>query len=520
MRLCRLLLKRGCVVRRLHIVSYVALIIVVWGLSLFAQGRGTPGGQTLPVHDSYFYMTSMNKASIVMLAETGIVPATLASQIARGIQEIDADMAKAGAKRTGDYLGFEANLVKVAGPDASRLHTGRSRQDMGATSGRMSLRDAILSTFESLGVARKSFLALAEQHQKTIIPGYTHGVQAQPTSLAHYLLALDAALERDAERFRSAYARTNLSPLGAAVLSTSGFPLDRKRLAVLLGFDGVVDNALDANHVSPAETHAEFAGALATSSIMVGHFVTDLHTQYNQPVPWITLKEGPLTGISSIMPQKRNPWAFERLRAASSTVMGDAQTVFIIEHNTQTGMSDYRQEALGQVEQAASRAAGMYRLLGDVVDNLEVHGERALAEVNADYSTTTELADSLLRLSNVPFRIGHHFASELTNFGRGRGMMPKDIPYVEAVRIYKSVTGGNLPLNEAQVKEALSAENMVFGRHGLGGPQLSEVKRMQAEHQTRLGSDMQWLKEQRDKLQAAETSLDRALRQVASKSTN
>jgi argininosuccinate lyase len=326
-----------------------------------------------PPHDAYHFLTAMNKASIVMVAETGIVPRPLASRIAQGIRQVDANEAKPGAKRPGDYLAFEESLLAAAGPEASRLHTGRSRQDIGSTRARMELREQLLETFEQLGAARRSVLALAAAHRQTIVPAYTHGVQAQPTSFAHYLLALTASLERNADRLRAAYARINASPLGAAALGTSGFALDRERLASLLGFDSVVENSYDANHVSPAETNAELAAAVAISALAVGHFVQDLHTQYHQPVPWFTLREGPLTGISSIMPQKRNPSALERLRTLASTVIGDAQTVLLIAHNTTTGMSDYR--GAGPAQQAAQRASQMDGLLARVAENLEVHRE-------------------------------------------------------------------------------------------------------------------------------------------------
>jgi argininosuccinate lyase len=486
--------------------------VVALGAQEPSRRAGSTAAGAAGQHDAFYFLGLMNQASVVMLAETGIVPPPLASQIAKGVVTVVAQGDKPGGKRPADYLVFEEDLVAAAGPDTSRIHTGRSRQDLGSTSARMQLREGLLDVFDSLDAARQQLLTLAALHAQTIIPAYTHGVQAQPTSLAHYLLALDASLDRDAERFRQAYARINMSPLGAAALGTSGFPLDRNRLAALLGFDGVVENSYDANHVSPAETNAELASIVAVSALAVGHFDQDLHTQYHQPVPWMTLKEGKLTGISSIMPQKRNPSALEQLRTLSSTVVGDAQTVFLIEHNTTTGMSDYR--GAGPTLEAVTKAARMYQLLRDVLADLDIHRDRALAEVNADYSTMTEVADTLLRVADVPFRIGHHFASELTNYGRSHGKTPKEIPYAEAVRIYTEATGQKLPLTEAQFKESLSAENMVFNRHGLGGPQLSEVKRMQQAQEARLASDTAWAKAQRSKLQTSLTSLGQAFRKL------
>ena len=153
----------------------------------------------------------------------------------------------------------------------------------------MTERDALLETYEALLAPRRALLDLAGQHMRTIIPAYTHGVQAQPTSLAHYLLAFSASMDRDASRFEEAYARVNQSPFGVAALGTSGFKIDRPRLAELLGFSGVVENSYDANHVSPVDSKTEVAGILATAAIHIGQHVQDIHTQYHQPVPWITI---------------------------------------------------------------------------------------------------------------------------------------------------------------------------------------------------------------------------------------
>ena len=208
------------------------------------------------------FLDQINKASIVMLDGAGIVPHALAGRIARGIAQVIAQERAAQSQRSADYLDYEHRLLAVAGPDASRLHTGRSRQDIASTIARMNLRDGLLNVCEALVSARDRLLVLAERHTGTIIPAYTHGVQAQPTTFAHYLLALGAALGRETERLQQAYRRVNRNPLGAAALATSSFPLDRERLAVLLGFEGLVENSYDANHFAPVDSSLEVAGAL------------------------------------------------------------------------------------------------------------------------------------------------------------------------------------------------------------------------------------------------------------------
>jgi len=486
----------------LHAIGLVVAGLALTVVAVRAQSTATP-------HDTFYFIGEINKASIVMLAETGIVPRPLASRIARGIRTAIDSQAVPGAPRPTDYFDFEPMVIAAAGPDASRMHTGRSRQDIESTYQRDYAREALLADFEALNESRAKLLALAGKHVETIVPAYTLDVQAQPTSLAHYLSATAEALDRDGERLRASYARVNRSPLGAAALATSGFALDRRRLAALLGFDDVVENSYDANHMSSVDFATELVSVLATSALHLGQFSQDLLIQYHEPTPWIMIKEGEgLTTASSIMPQKRNPNAITGLREVSSTVVGDAGRVFLLVHNTSVGDYDYRRQ--GPVVQTTDRARTMYRAFGTVLDNLIVNPARALAEVNADYSTMTEVADMLLRECDVPFRIGHHFASELTTYGRGHNLVPKDIPYQEAVRIYKEVTGEKLPLTAAQLQHAFDPTYIVLSRKGLGGSQPEEVKRMLSEGEKRLAADVEFVAGQRRRLAAAQDALDRA----------
>ena len=457
------------------------------------------------------FLDQINKASIVMLDETGIVPRETAAVIARGIAQVIAQDRNAPPRVSADYLEYEPRLTAAVGSDASRLHTGRSRQDIASTIARMNLRDGILNVLDALVIAREKLLDLASSHTETIIPAYTHGVQAQPTTFAHYLLALAAALGRQIERMQQTYARVNRNPLGAAALATSSFPLERDRLTVLLGFEGLVENAYDANHLAPVDSACEVAGALAIAAIQLGQFAQDLHAQYAVPAPWLVLAEGALTGVSSIMPQKRNPAALEQLRAQASMMLGEMQTVFLVAHNNRTGMFDYRSyDPVPSV-----RPLQVFRLFQQVIDGIVIDKDRALAEVRADYSTTTEIADALMQRADVPFRTGHHFASRLTDYGRGKRLRLQDIPYAEAARLYQEHTKQTFPLTEDDFREVISAEYMVFGRKGTGGPQLAEVNRMLQDERTHGTRDSAWLQTRRDHLARTEAALDEAFAALA-----
>lgn len=469
--------------------------------------------------DGFYYLGELNKASSVMVVEQGIVPRELGKTIANAVSQIIADGENAGAKRPGDYLEVEKSLIAAGGPDVTRMHSGRSRQDIGATRNRLFQRTQIIATFGALNNARAALLDLAAKHPDAIVPAYTVGVQAQPISFGHYVLAYVEALERNAERLRRAYGNVNKSPLGSAALGTSSFPVNRARLAELLGFDGIVENSLDANQISPIDTGVELVSVASAGALIVGTLISDVEAQYRMTTPWLTLEEGELTGTSSIMPQKRNPNALHNVRVVASEVLGVSTTYFFKAHNVPHGLSDYKG---GEPVEALNRMARMLNNLAAVVKQLNFNAKRALDEVNADYSTTTELADILQRDANVPFRVGHHFASELVNYGRGNNLRPVDIAYDEAKRIYTEagkhfkMNNAQLPLAEAQFRKSLTAENMVQSARVVGGPQPSEVARMLASQRTSLKADREWLDATRRKLDEASKKLDATFAQLKS----
>ncbi len=467
--------------------------------------------------DNFYWIGEFNKASTVMVTRTGIVSPALGATIAGAVAKVIADGNQPGAARPGDYLQYEPLLIAVAGPDVTRMHSGRSRQDILATTRRVMQRDRLLDLFDAMDTARGKLLAMAARNQNTIVPAYTNGVQAQPTTYAHYLLGFASAYDRDAERMRQAWARLNLSPLGSAALGTSSFPVDRPLLASLLGFDGVAENSYDADQLAAIDLGAELVAIAGNVALTTGSFVQDVHTQYHQSTPWILLQQGALTGTSSIMPQKRNPYGLNVVRLQASEVLGAATTFLFEAHNVTPGMPDYKRE---QSQKTLDDAATMFRQYSALLDGMVINPDRALAEVEGDYSTTTELADTLQRVADVPFRVGHHFASALVDYGRGHDLKPADIPWAEAQRIFTASAAAfpgtvtTLPLDEATFRRSLSAHGMVEASKGLGGPQPAEVARMLTEEQDKLAGDTAWSKARHDGLAAAQVKLDTAFAAV------
>ncbi|HEY2596048.1 MAG TPA: lyase family protein, partial [Chloroflexota bacterium] len=414
-----------------------------------------------------------------------------------------------GARRSHDYLDFERELLAAVGPEGSWLHVGRSRQDMLSTGVSLWLRAVYLAFFEELLQVRQAMLDLARPHVETVIPIYTHGVQAQPTSLAHYLLAFLDGLARTASRATEAYARANRSPLGAGAGTTSAITINRERLAQLLGFDGIVDNAFDANLVAPIDAALELVQIFAALAIQIGQLTQDVFAQFYLVDAWLNLNpDAKLTGISSMMPQKRNPRVLEVLREHASMIIGSSESMTLLAHNVTSGMTDVRETVTSVVP--AERVHELLTLLSRTVEAVVVDPRRSLAEVNRDYSAMTNLAEELVLTAGVPFREAHEFASRLTDFGRQRGLRPPDIAYADAAALYAEHAASSLPLSQAACAAALDPLQILATRKGRGGPQPPEVERMLGAARQRIGDHERWLSGRQAAVALASTELDRA----------
>jgi len=463
--------------------------------------------------DQFYWLNNINKASVVMLVEEKILPRDTGRLIARGVAHTIDQAAQPGGRRPSDVLQIEKIITDDIGPEGSLIHAGRSRQDMYATFRMAQLRNQVLDFSDALDALRERLLALAAKNVHTIVPAYTNGVQAQPVTLAHYLLAYAASFGRDAERIHELYARMNRCAMGTAVLANSSWPLNRASMAELLGFDGIIENSMDAGQVSPSDIGIEAAGIAASNAIRLGAILGDIHTQYHQTRPWLLLDEG-ATYTSSAMPQKRNPGLIMRAREAASNVVGLAETATLRAHNVTTGMTDYKAPAaeLGLFPQAVRTLAAM----NAVLDALTVNPERSLQELESDWTASMELAEVLQMKYGVPFRVGHGFASSIVTFARANGFVPRTFPYAKAQELYaeairrNKLEGERLPLTEAEFRKVLSARNMVESRVGIGGPQPAEVERMLGEAEGRLRADKAWMSRTRQRLADADAALDQA----------
>lgn len=465
--------------------------------------------------DDFYWLGQINKASAVINQDEGLLDKAVAPKIARGLKQVlDAGDAPKG-KRPSLVITFEPLLIEAAGVEATWLHAGRSSQDMLTTVRAAIQRDELLRLAHELRQVRLNLLRLAELHKDTVVPNYTNGVAAQPNSYGHYLLGHLAGLDRDAQRLHEAYARVDQSAMGTTVLNGTSWPLNRDRMARYLGFPSTVDNAYDAAQILAAEMPVEIGAVVSSMALHIGGFIEDVMVQYAQPRPWILLSEGDgNTYVSSAMPQKRNPGLLNSTRASASGVLTLGIGRLITQHNIPPGMSDNKssRDSIAMISQAVA----MLKSFDKILHGLVIHPQRALEELNLDWTASQEVADVLMRQYKLPFRVGHHFASEVVSHAKQKDIKPSDFPYEQAQRLYAQtlkhemgVNDGKFPMSEAEFRATLDPVAIVRNRMTAGGPQPKEMARMLASSRLVLQKEQAWLQERRQRIEAAIQSLDR-----------
>ncbi len=494
----------------------IAALAVACALPAGAQQQGGPN--KAPPRDEFFWLGEINKASTVINSQAGLLDKALAPKIAQGIARVIEAGNQPGARRPSTVITFEPLMIKEAGVEVTLIHAGRSSQDMHATYRAAIMRDRLLALADQLGKTMRTMVELAAAHQGTIVPNYTNGVAAQPNSYGHYLLGLVAGFDRDAQRIREFYARLDHSPMGTTVLNGTSWPLDRQRMADYLGFGALVDNAYDASQIAAADLPVE-AGSIVTGiALHAGGYIQDVMTQYAQPRPWILLREeggttgGGTTYVSSAMPQKRNPGLLNGTREQASTALTLAMGPVFKAHNIPPGMPDAKDaKANSAMIDSATRTL---QDLDRILKALAIDPERALDELNSDWTASQELADVLMRRYKLPFRAGHHFASEVVDYAKLNAIKPTDFPYAQAQAIYRKAAAemqlspAELPMSEAEFRATLDPVAIVKNRATSGGPQPAEMERMLREARQRLDQQDGWVKEKRARIADALARLD------------
>ena len=366
-------------------------------------------------------MLDASEAHLLMLQATGLMTAAQAGRVWDALQALRQAGAASFAydPHVEDlFFQMEARIVDLAGEEAGgNLHLARSRNDLDAAMARLALRRTLLDVHVCLERLRQTLLRRIEEHVETLMPGHTHTQPAQPTTLGHFLAATAEALERDAVRVQAAFARTNRGPLGAAALTTTGFPIDRELTARLLGFDDVVTNSYDA--IGGVDYALESLAALTTCALGLSRLVHEL-------LLWATREYGTLRiddsfiQISSIMPQKRNPVVLEHLRARVGWVLGSAATAQTLVHSAAFGDTvDVEDEFYEPLFRTFEHGIDFLRLADAALATCQFDREKLAARATDGFTTATEIADTLVRHSGLSFRQAHRVASTIVRRSNG-----------------------------------------------------------------------------------------------------
>lgn len=359
------------------------------------------------------YIQTVNESHLIMLIEQGIVEEGQGRVILKALQALDQEFYKNtvyDGLYEDLYFYMESRLIEATDGTAGNLHLARSRNDMCVAWSHMAVRDKLLQVMEQFLYMKNAMVLFAEEHKETLYVIHTHTQHAQPGLLGHYFLGAADMLERDFRRLCRAYESVNQSPMGAAAVTTTGFPISRERVAELAGFSGLIENAYDA--IGNSDYLTETASVLGLCALDLGRIVTDLVLWATQEMDMIHVADGYIS-ISSIMPQKRNPIALEHLRSSLSVLKGKSDAVLTGFLKTPYGdISDYE-----DIEDSVFDCLELFeknvRLLSAVISTLEVNRELLAKRAYESFSVVTDIADQMYRSYGIPFRKAHSFVSYL-----------------------------------------------------------------------------------------------------------
>ena len=414
------------------------------------------------------YDIAGSRAHALMLKSCGIISEADCNAIIDGLetiaQEIADDRFVWSAALEDVHMNIEARLTEIAGEPGKKLHTARSRNDQVATDMRLFTRDAIDQLQADLTALQQALVDLAEAEAESVMPGMTHMQSAQPVTCGHHLLAWNAMLERDWQRFGDCRKRVNLSPLGVAALAGTGFPVDRNMTAGALGFEGVCSNSLDA--VSDRDFILEFCGAVALMMVHLSRMAEELVLWASQHFGFVDLGDAFCTG-SSIMPQKKNPDVAELVRGRSGRAVGNLTALLVLMKGQPLAYNRDNQEDKQPLFDSFDNAHACLGVLAAMVPNMTFDRERMRNAASRGHATATDLADYLVR-GGMAFRDAHEVVGTAVQLAESSGR-ELDALSLEELR------GVSDRIND-DVFEILTLEGSLHSRNHIGGTAPDQVR--------------------------------------------
>jgi len=420
-----------------------------------------------------------SKAHAAMLAKAGVISDADAKAITDGLDRVLGEIRDGKfqfSKALEDiHMNVESRLKEIIGEPAGRLHTARSRNDQVALDFRLWVKSACEVRREQIEALMQALLAQAANHADSVMPGFTHLQTAQPVTFGHHLMAYVEMLDRDRGRFADAAARMNESPLGAAALAGTGFPIDRHMTAKSLGFDRPMANSLDA--VSARDFALEALAAVAICAQHLSRLAEEIVVWSSAQFSFVKLSDAWSTG-SSIMPQKRNPDAAELVRAKTGRATGSLVQLLTIMKGLPLAYSKDMQEDKQTTFDAFDALDLSLQAMTGMIASMTPNVARMRASASSGFSTATDLADWLVRELNIPFREAHHITGAAVKAAEQAGVALPDLPLATLKTIEPRITD--------QVFAVLTVDASVASRRSYGGTAPERVREQIAIWKTRL----------------------------------
>ena len=421
-----------------------------------------------------------SRAHAAMLAATGILTVNDADAIREGLltvlSEIETGAFQFSTALEDIHMNVEARLKELIGEPAGRLHTARSRNDQVATDFRLWVRGQCDAVGQAIKALQSALVTQAEAGADWVMPGFTHLQTAQPVTWGHHMLAYVEMLSRDASRFADARARMNESPLGAAALAGTSFPIDRVMTAEALGFDRPMANSLDA--VSDRDFALEFLSSASICAMHLSRLAEELVIWSSAQFRFIAMSDRFSTG-SSIMPQKKNPDAAELVRAKIGRILGATVGLFTVMKGLPLTYSKDMQEDKEQVFDAADNLMLALAAMEGMVRDMSANPMALRAAASSGFSTATDLADWLVREAGLPFRDAHHVTGRLVAMAEAEDIDLPDLTLDQMKSAHEAIT--------EDVFTVLGVDNSVASRTSYGGTAPEQVRMQIARWKERLG---------------------------------
>ncbi|VTU45446.1 argininosuccinate lyase [Variovorax sp. PBL-E5] len=424
--------------------------------------------------ESVHAIHAFDKAHAVMLTETGIIPRDIGAALLGGLLAMEEEgVAEARNRVDGGMHSGEHYLIGTLGDDVGGyLHIGRSSGDLAEVARRLTVRNHVHRLMAALCEVRQALIELAGRHRDTVMPGYTHGQHAQPTTFAHWLTMFEAVFARDTARLMSFHLRLNSSPAGAAILTGSDFPIDRHRVSQLLGFDQPLPHTMDA--ILSQDILMEYVGVLATLAQGLARMAEDLFLWSTTEFAMVELPDR-YCGTSSIMPQKKNPDGLEDMKSISARAMGAVTTVMVAERGPTGFPIMERRSSQAILWELGRDLAVRLETLGPLLRDLKVHDDRMLELAGANWAQVTDLAGALVRDTHIPWRTAHQIVAVFVRQAKEAGIAPAKATSRQLDAAAKTLGHAAPGLSAAAFAAAMNPATFVKRRVLYGGPAPSAV---------------------------------------------